>query len=445
MSRRPSPIRLGLLSSLFCILAMVLAIASDRPAHAEDAEEAQPIITIDQGGLKAKTRDGQFKIKIGGRLHADGTLSTGDTAPDGFDDRVPPNEVNGDATDGTEIRRGRLVVKATVWEDWKWVGEVDFADNGTAVKDFNLGYAGFDDVTLTVGNQKQPFSLQLEMSSNDYPFVERGIDNFLVDAVLDRAIGGRVDANGGHWFVAAGVYGDGAEAQKDGGDEGWGAAGRAILAPIIEDDQVVHIGFRTAYRQPDGSIRYRDETTHMSNLHVVDTADLPEIDGITMYGPEAAVAFGPFSVFGEYNRSTVQRNGSKTVQFESGHIGATFSITGESRAASYKISSGEFKMLKPKENFSLGNGGLGAWEVASRFAYINLNDGSSAVPGSVNGGKEQAISTALNWYVNPNVRFMADWTHILQADRGSSSTSWNEITKEAQGMDMFTLRVQFNL
>ncbi|MDC3239327.1 hypothetical protein OAT88_01435, partial [Gammaproteobacteria bacterium] len=64
--------------------------------------------------------------------------------------------------------------------------------------------------TYYIGHQKQPYSLSLEMSSNDLPFVERSVDNFLVAAFTDRAIGGRFENHGDNWFVAGGAAGLGA-------------------------------------------------------------------------------------------------------------------------------------------------------------------------------------------------------------------------------------------
>ena len=203
---------LGLAPIIAMLQSVPSAHAEDGAAVAEAADQttATPLttapsgikVTLDKGGLKAESADKQFKFKIGGRLHADGTLHLGDTPSDL--PPVPPatDPKNLDPTDGAEIRRARLIAKATVYEDWNWVGEVDFADNDAVVKDFFVSYTGIDDVTIAVGNQKQPYSLSLEMSSNDIPFTERSIDNEQ-NILLDRAIGVRVDANGDKWRVNA--------------------------------------------------------------------------------------------------------------------------------------------------------------------------------------------------------------------------------------------------
>jgi phosphate-selective porin OprO/OprP len=433
---------------LLSLLGPIAIAHAEDPASTEastDGDGSRIEVTVDRKGFRAQTEDGRFKFKMGGRLHADANWQTGDTPPD-----IPPTPPATEPTslkptNGVELRRARLIAKATVYDDWQWVGEVDFADNDSVVKDFTLGYSGFENTTISIGNQKQPYSLSLEMSSNDIPFVERSVDNEQ-NILLDRAIGLRIDTWGDHWFFAGGVYGDGVDPQKSPGDEGWGVVGRAVGAPIIEDRYVVHAALRGGYRRApraDPTGRVRDETTHMSNYRVIDTGAIDDLDSVVFYGPEAAVAIGPVWVFGEYSRALVRRNGFRNSHLQSGHIAVAWTLTGESRAENYAIKSGEFKSITPKHDFSLSKGGCGAWEVAMRYAYLDASDGSATNPGSIDGGREHVLSTALNWYVNRNVRFMLNWNHILETDVANSAPI-APANKEAKGFDIFTFRTQFN-
>ncbi|HEB89286.1 MAG TPA: hypothetical protein ENI85_06920, partial [Deltaproteobacteria bacterium] len=280
------------------ILAMLLLLLAN-PTRATE-ETGSPKISIGEKGLRVQTADGRFKFKIGGRLHADASVHAGDTPG------TESDGTNRDATDGTEIRRARFLLKSTLYEDWSWTGEVDFEGNKVAIKDFDVAYRGLEGTKITLGHQKQPYSLDVEMSSNDIPFIERGIDVDLIVPVIDRAIGIRGDLHGEKWFVAAGFYGDGAASGDRNTSEGWGAAARAIVTPIQKEDQVLHLGFRGAIRRPESgneSLRFRAETTHMSDYFAVDTGSMIQnIQEVILYGPEAAFAWGPFSIFGEYNR-----------------------------------------------------------------------------------------------------------------------------------------------
>ncbi len=45
----------------------------------------------------------------------------------------------------------------------------------------------------------------------------------------------------------------------------------------------------------------------------------------------------------------------------------------------------------------------GAWEVAARFSYLDLDDGS------IRGGNLNDVTLGLNWYVSPRIRVMANF------------------------------------
>jgi len=338
-----------------------------------------------------------------------------------------------EATDGTELRRARIETSGKFYGDFKWAAEVDFADNNVGIRDFKIGYTGIDNTTVYIGNQKQPYSLSVEMSSNDIPFIERSIDNNLIIPFTDRALGVRVDTWGENWFLAAGVFGEGVNSNRD-DDEGAGAAARFVYAPVIEDRRALHLGVRAAIRTPSASteaFRIRDETTHQSNLAIVDTGTIGDIDQAILFGAEAAFAIDQFSLTGEYNTVTLERDGAQDLDFESWHVYGAWTLTGESRASTYAIKSGEFKRIHPAEPFDLEEGHWGAWEIAVRYANIDLNDGSFT------GGEESVLTTALNWYLNRNMRLMLEYSTILDTDESSL------LRDEAEGLDIFQFRTQY--
>lgn len=385
----------------------------------EDVDKV--VVTLNEHGFRARSADGDFEIKIGARLHAQASTHVADLSSG-----------NG-ADDGVELRRARLELSGRFYRDWLWAAESDFADNEVSVKDFWLGYQPADWARVTMGHQKQPYSLSLEMSSNDIPFIERGVDNDLNAPFVDRAIGLRTDLWGERWFLAAGFFGESVEPDKD-DDEGMGAAARFVVAPVLNDHHVLHVGARAAWREPSDSnksLRVRTETTHMSDLNVVDTGTVEGVDSTTLFGPEVAWAYGPFSCFGEYSQAYVDRGVGPDLWLHSWHAAAALSLTGETLATAYRIDAGEFKRLRPAENFSWSEGTWGAWESAARVAGIDANSGD------VLGGAETVLTTALNWYVNDSIRFMAEWSHILDTDRSS------QLRREAEDMEIFQFRSQF--
>jgi phosphate-selective porin OprO and OprP len=55
------------------------------------------------------------------------------------------------------------------------------------------------------------------------------------------------------------------------------------------------------------------------------------------------------------------------------------------------------------------NWGWGAWEIAARYSYLDLNDGTGL--NRIQGGRMDGFSLALNWYLNTNLTCMFDWVY----------------------------------
>ena len=396
-------------------------------------------VTLDKKGLQAESADGNFKFKIGGRMHADASVSGNDN----FSKDGSPAEAN----NGTEMRRARLTFKSTLHKVWKFKSDIDFANNEVAIKDLKLAYTGlkiFEDIKtrITVGHQKQAFSRELQESSNDYMYTERSLMNILNAPVVDRAIGVNIAAHGKKWTAQTGVYGESISPNNTSKDEGWGVNGRATFNPILNNDngiqKLIHLGLAGNYRETSnsatnsrGGIRYKYETTQMSNLYPIDTGTITTVKSLKMFGLEANGVYGPVSVGGEFTQSWMDRNnGMSSLAFHGWYGEAALTLTGESRT--YK--NGVFKRLKPKSTFSLANGGLGAWEIAARVGGINMNDGA------YKGGSMKNFSFALNWYANENVRLMFGYDRII--DINNSPLINRTSGGKPDGLNTFMFRTQ---
>jgi len=388
---------------------------------------------LNKKGLQFATADKQFKMKVGARLHVDAVAHNGGDGIDGDN-----------ATNGTEIRRARMYLKGTLWNDFKYVTEVDFADNASTIKDMSMTYTGMDWLAVTAGHQKQNISMELQESSNDIMFTERSLVNTVTGIAFDRALGLHVKSKGKDWSAQLGLYGESVgKSDSAGGDEGWGMSTRLTYTPINTKTQVLHVGGYAGFREVSDNddllngkkgtaLKY--ETAHMSNLYLLNTGDIANLDKLSMYGVEAAYMQGPFSVQAEYALSDASRDGASDEDFSAYYVQVGWTLTGESR--SYKGSDGEFKKLKPANKFSPGaDGGWGAWELAARYDHADMNSGD------INGGEVTALTVALNWYLNDNVRIMADYRTAIdvepRADLAANSSS------DLEDIDTFTLRGQW--
>lgn len=402
---------------------------------AKDAKESHignVNTTLDNKGLKFETADKNFSFRMNGRLHADAVMQgdSGRTTDAGrVVDGVASGGAGNDANDGAGIRRARIEFAGTFYKNWNWRMQYEFANNTKPLfKDMWIAYTGWDLATIIVGEQKRPISLQEMMSSNDMMFTERSWDYAFV-APLERAVGLRMDSSGKHWSTSIGVFGDsvngnaghsGTDVTTD--DQGWSTAGRATWAPIIEHDQVLHLGVSGSYTKAEdsvddahGSARFRVKPTGVvSDYSLFDTGGIANVRDYTNVNVEAAGVYGPFSAEAEYTRSYIAREdrGSlaadpSDLMFDGWHMDVHYSLTGEARR--YDVKTGTFGRVIPHHNFDLA-GGWGAWELAARIMQIDMNDGAYKA------GRGTASSFGVNWNLNPNVRLMADYTHVWDID-----------------------------
>ena len=377
--------------------------------HMKEAEQVK--VQMDKKGLQVESADKAFKFKLGGRIHADASFHSGDDYLGEDDDG---NTIPVEANDGTEIRRARMRFEGVFYNDWLMRTEADFADDNIRVKDAFIQYLGLNKyVNITVGQQKQNFSRELQESSNDMMFTERSLMNILNNPTVDRAIGLNFETSGENYTAKLGIYGDsitpariGVEPEIDNaGDEGWDISSRLIYNPIIEKTKLIHLGVAGNYRTPDDTkdvaksrgLKLAYETTNMSNLDLVDKS-IKNVSDIKMLGLEAAGMYGPFSVGAEYTRSWIDRNnGDGNLELD----------------------------------------GWGAWELAGRYSSADLNDGD------FNGGELSNVTIALNWYINTNFRFIANYTRLLDIENAPITTSTGPpLTGDNAGLDSFTLRAQ---
>lgn len=278
----------------------------------EHFKENEKQFKLDKNGLQFESSDKNFRFKIGGRIHTDYTHSSNDHF---FRDGVPIQ-----ANDGTELRRGRIEFQGTVFNNWDFKSQVDFADNKVDVKDMHISYKGLDFLKIKVGHQKQLFSRELQESSNDLMFMERSLMNVLNTPLVDRAIGVNLSSIGKSWTWQLGLFGESIDANNNSLDESWGTSSRITFAPIDEKTRIVHLGIAGNYRKPSGSgqlfspsngVRFRYETSHMTDLFPIDSGTLGNIEDIKMLGLEISSVYGPFSAGGEYTLHLASMGGTE--------------------------------------------------------------------------------------------------------------------------------------
>ncbi len=363
------------------IAVAVLAALSTvmMPAHAD-------VKVSTKGGLKVETDDGNFQFRAGGRIHLDAAFHDDDTS---------------DLKDGTNFRRARLFVDGVINKDWLFKAQYDFAENSVGAKDLYVKYKPWG---MTLGQFKQPLSLEELTSSNYITFIERASINNLATS---RRVGIGYNTGADNYSFAASVYGrDVGENTSD--DEGFGIGGRLTYAPWASSISALHLGVAASMENPrlgDDSARFRARPeANVDGSRLIDTGTIADVDDITKYGLEAALVQGPFSLQAEYLTASVARqNGASDVDLDGYYVFGSWFLTGESRP--YNAKSGSFGRVKP-------NSKSGAWELAARYSNLDLSDGT------IDGGEMENWTLGVNYYMNANARLMFNYINV-ETEKGT--------------------------
>lgn len=378
----------------------------------KDVEKNSPKVTLDKKGLNFESSDKAFTANIGGRIHADyGFIS---------DDYFDTNAGGAEVGNGSKFRRARLGMEGTMFTDWLYGLEVNFgANNGNEFTDVFIGYQGFDNTTIKLGRHKMPSGLEELTSSNRISTMERS--NPTNTFALARYNGLTVATKGSNWTATGGTWlGDGVSAGENlDRDSDYGFAGRATFAPIQEKDSIVHLGLSYNHIKYDdsfsddslannnGRLRARPNNNFFDNRPV--QVIYAGTESANTYGLEAATIQGPFSLQAEYFMRDLNRKEFKDADVDGWYALATFTLTGETRG--YR--DGVMRTISPKN--AVGKGGFGAWELVARYDELDVWDGSAFEDNTlanINGarGTQSEIWTlGVNWYVNDNIRFMANY------------------------------------
>jgi phosphate-selective porin OprO and OprP len=262
-----------------------------------------------------------------------------------------------------------------------------------------------------------------------------------------------------------------------GGAQYFDVTGRATYAPIWMEDRLLHFGASGRYHRPNDATAGNDDrvmtpganTIMESNVlkeNLLGTPDLscgaygiggnPAVAGhcvknMLSYGLEAAGVYGPASIQAEYMDAQYNRDngrilaaniasgvlspGGASLNFSGYYVSGMYFLTGETKAASYQVDNnsngGGFNAIQIKN--PLSNGGWGAWALTARLSEVNLNSGPYQGNGFINlialppktaqkvaifnssvlGGREEDVTIGLNWYAQPGIRVLANWTRVL--------------------------------
>lgn len=311
--------------------------------------------------------------------------------------------------DVLDFRRARLAAKGNVAENVSYMIEFDFAFPGRpSFMDVYMDISDLPFGHFRVGQWRQPFSMDALTSVRELTFFERALPFAFVPfrqtgiGFYDTALDERMTwAVSGYRFPTD-VFGNVS------GDDGYGMSTRftGLLLSDPDSNQNTHVGFGYTWNEPSTGfteIRTPPEVgfTQLDFRNVdfpvpffVDTGPVPS-HTYQVVGFELAQSFGSLVLQSELMYAMVDQIVGPSLTFPGMYAQASYVLTGERRE--YNRSQGVFDGVDPDENF--GANGWGAWEVATRWSYIDLNDNN------VRGGRLEDLTFGLNWYLNTHTKF----------------------------------------
>ncbi|HAH48481.1 MAG TPA: hypothetical protein DCM07_27295, partial [Planctomycetaceae bacterium] len=288
---------------------------------------------------------------------------------------------------------------------------------------------------LVVGTTKVPFQMEALTSSKNFTFAERA--PFFTFSPF-RQVGiwadGTLEEERGTWSVTGFIVGKGGFDLNHHAD-GQGIAARTTYLHWYADDgrDLLHTGLNYSVLQPfDRQVRYDSKLSFFTNQEpginssgppqLVDTGYVPA-ENVNLFNFELAGSRGRFNYQAELTYALVNQIGGPPLVFYGGYAQAGWFFTGESKP--YNRKTGVFDSVEPLHSFF--DGGWGAWELAARGTFLNLNDKN------ITGGRMNSAEIALNWYLSNQLSLKFDYVHGLI----------NNATTDDLPIDIFGARLQY--
>ncbi len=453
-----------------------------------------PVVKEKDGAFILESANEANSIQLTGRMHLDYRASSLDAMDLGPSARGDDRDTASMA-DQFELRRARLGVKGKFAKDFKYevVGNLP----GTATLDIAyVDWAKYDAFQIRAGKFKQPFGLEELISSNNITMMER---SYLDQTVPGKKIGVQVMGAPAKGLTYALSTFQNNDIERDLHGDGYASgAGRATFnfaESMGDKESVMHVGLAglsSTYAISPSTTSQTNSTAGTDSRATINSFrsagrglanifrgqigggscgeraySCPIEFGAKVVqqaaGLEGIFARGPFKIMGEMSRGQykAEHNSGTNVSYDTDtfYAEAGYFITGEKYADSYK--NGVFGGFKPKSNFDLDNGQLGAIELAFRIEGFRVEDtnlGASGLgsrlqgtldgSGTANGTKSKAdtYTAGIRWILNPNVVFKVNYAYTnlgrayapidISATSGSNG---NNVSSE----QLFMTRLQY--
>jgi phosphate-selective porin OprO/OprP len=382
----------------------------------------------------------------------------------------------GDLQDGTFFRRIRLMTDGNFWENFEYTLVLALENDQFSTIGLDEFWVGATNIpfvgTVRIGHVKNAIGLEADMtaSSRTMTFLERSSYSEAIELnqnfVTGMWLGNNYFDQRTTWSTVLFRPDQGASSGAFFGDGQWGAQGRLTALPIYEIDgrHLMHLGISGGWRSgtnningtansnlktfqlrarpelrdddPAGSPSGAQVLPNANSNRMIDTGPMVALNDFLL-GTEFLYILGPFSVQAEYgwnfpndvqgflNGTTFQPlKNPQSYTFQGGYLQLAYTLTGENRSYDKRLGrldSYYFGRRGPFSNWwfvrdedGCLNWSLGAWELAARYSFTDLNDGGGL--SRIQGGAMNGLTVGLNWYLNDNMKFQFDYVYNQRYD-----------------------------
>jgi len=360
------------MKTICCFLALLLGPSLCAQAQFEIPELGDPEnLSFGSKGLRYQLSEDHF-FRLGGRAQYDRAIFNS-------------NETTID--DESNFRRLRLKPSFGKAGSWKVQYSYDFEAESNA--DAFLAVNISEKSSLIIGQFKTISSLTSRTSSNWLSFTERSP---LHSRILnERGLGLGLDFNAFEYFFSGTVLTETLDSSSE-GRYPWQLSGLVAYRPILETEEVLHIGVGYVYQITDDSDSL--STSIQSSVRSDSSpsllgGSLSGTENYQIYNPEFAYLNGPFIIRGEFAVLDPSDNG-----IESSREAYSFYTS-----ASLFLNGGSPNYVPNRASIGRPNipkSQCGIWEIASRYTLADLTNTGL--------GRLSEVGVALNYYINKNIR-----------------------------------------
>jgi phosphate-selective porin OprO/OprP len=336
-----------------------------------------------------------------------------------------------DLFEGGEIRDLRMGIFGTLnFFDRPWGYNISFSSNAfdkefeegrlTSCKaiDYRLDIPIGDSLSLSLGKQKEPISMERTMSLVNLPMQERSTSAAFLPG---RSFGAQLSGNAlkGRLSSAAGAFNNFIDEDAAFSEATSSVSGRVTWATLLSEDRsnVLHLAIAGRVSDDGPPVRFNSKPEFNKAPIFIDT-DILATNRVEQLSLESSWRRGPFWLAAEHLTTAVETPAEGRLNLSGYYVMASWIVTGEMRA--FQQRNGTFGAVPVAQPTSTN--GPGAWELALRWSDIDLDDGP------IQGGDMNVLSLGTSWWWTSTSNLSLNYRYVVN-DRGG-------LTGESNGANL---------